>query len=160
MLGSSDYEKSYAINYYLNKYFFEKLDKCYEKRNSEFPVGKDHLYKYRMIFSGEREDHCASYSTSHSMLARVVLDFPKCDIENEIITNLRENINKILEFAKDDSKDTILVKNCDREYQRFYKDMLRHLLYSMQDLPSNINVNSIKKIGQDLTYVIEKNKLK
>jgi hypothetical protein len=76
--------------------------------------------------------------------------------ENELITNLRENYNKIIEFSKDDSNQKLKLKNCSRIYQGPYKEMLKHILISDRNLPSNIDVKSLTKISEELTYTISK----
>ena len=111
-----------------------------------------------MVFRGELEHPLAAFYTWHSMLARIVLDFEDNVSENEkpIIRNLRDNVRKIKAFAFDNDATSIEVKNCERVYQSFYKEMLRHILISDKNLPQNIDVSSLKKITEDLTYVIYK----
>lgn len=111
-----------------------------------------------MAFKGEKEDYRASFSAWHSMLARIVLDYNTSVSLNEkqIVRNLRENKNKIIEFAYDNNATSLEIKSCDRVYQRFYKEMLRHVLISYKDIPQNININSLRKVANDLTYVIDK----
>ena len=53
---------------------------------------------------------------------------------------------------------SIVIKNIDIIYQGEYKEMLRHILISDRNLPSNINVSSLKKISDDLAYEICKRK--
>ena len=89
-----------------------------------------------------------------------VLYYEKIPDENKIITNLRENYNKILEFSKDDSKQFITIKNIDIAYQSEYKEMLKHILISDKNFPKNIDKSSIRKISDDLTYIICKNNVK
>lgn len=156
--GSTEKEKAYALNEYLNNNFFSKIEAEYDGHGEPLERLK-RLYKYRMAFKGEIEDYRASFSTWHSMLARIVLDFKASNTsrnEREIIKNLRENTNKIIQFAYDNENTSLTLKNCDRRYQRFYKEMLRHVLISSKDIPQNINVNSLRKVTEDLTYVIDK----
>lgn len=118
-----------------------------------------YFYKFRAVFNGEYQSGRASYSQNHSMLASLVLDYKPVSNENEIVTSLRENYKKIIEFSKDDSKQFVDVKNIDVIYQGEYDKMLKHILNSDKNLPSNIDVSSIKKIAEDLTYrVYKKNK--
>lgn len=113
-----------------------------------------YFYKFRAVFHGEQECKFASYNVKHSMLANLILDYDSVSNENAIITNLRDNYNKIIEFSKDESKQSITIKNIDIRYQGEYKEMLKHILVSDKNLPSNIDVSSIRKMANDLTYKI------
>lgn len=115
-----------------------------------------YFYKFRAAFNGEYQSGRASYSQNHSMLASLVLDYKPVSNENEIVTSLRENYKKIIEFSKDESKQFVDVKNIDVIYQGEYDKMLKHILNSDKNLPSNIDVSSIKKIAEDLTYRVYK----
>lgn len=166
IVGSSDDEKAKAINYLLNNVFFNKMI----PGNFQYSIGTKYrrmtpiswnneskiryFYKFRPIFHGDQEWKLASYNVKHSMLASVVLDYNPVENENEIITNLRENYNKIIQFSKDMSKKYITLKNINIIYQGIYKEMLKHILISDKNLPSNIDVSSIVKISDDLTYKI------
>ena len=119
-----------------------------------------YFYKFRVLFCGEQDFKMASFTAKHSLLASIILDYEKTPDENKIITNLRENYNKILEFSKDDSKQFITIKNIDIAYQSEYKEMLKHILISDKNFPKNIDKSSIRKISDDLTYIICKNNVK
>ncbi len=158
-----------VINYLLNTYFFNKIKKpkylqysSTTKRstpiNWNYESKSKYFYKFRAIFYGEQKCIKASYSAMHSMLANLVLDYDPVPNECELITNLRENYNKIIEFSKDATMQSIVIKNIDIIYQGEYKEMLRHILISDRNLPSNINVSSLKKISDDLAYEICKRK--
>lgn len=137
--------------------FFPRLAKPLSKINPDTKTrGIEHLYKFPAIFKGEKEKGIATFSSVHSMLANLILDYPKAENENELITNLRENYNKIISFSKDDTIDKLKIKNCNLMYQGPYKEMLKHILISDKNLPKNIDPFSITKIAEDLTYVISK----
>lgn len=106
-----------------------------------------------MFFDSTFSLNFASYSICHSMLASVVLDLPKVKNESKIIGNLRDTINSIIENSKSGIK-LFEFKSPDISYQKYYCDMIKHLLVSINNLPSNINVNSVKKVKADLTYSI------
>ncbi len=119
----------------------------------------EHLYKFRAVFKGELAPGIAApYSTSHSMLANLILDYPKVDNELDIISNLRENYLKIIQFSNSDSIENLKLYNCDLKYGRQYKEMLKHILISDKNLPQNIDANSIIKGKDNLVYSISKRK--
>lgn len=155
--GSSEEEKFHAINEYLNNNFFGKIEAEYTGYGDPLEKLKK-IYKYRMVFRGEREDYRASFSSWHSMLAKVTLNSKALNTDNvhPVVRNLSENVQKIYEFAYDNTATSLEIASCDRRYQGFYIGMLRHVLISDKNLPQNIDVNSIKKIAKDLTYVIYK----
>ncbi len=129
----------------------------YEKTNTDFRNQTfEHIYKFRLVFKGDLDPKLASFATAHSILANLVLDYPKLENEDTLITNLRENYNKIIQFSKNDKIDTLEIANCDIIYQRHYKEMLKHVLVSDKNLPSNIDLNTLRKIGKDCTYSISK----
>lgn len=129
----------------------------YEKTNTDFRNQTfEHIYKFRLVFKGDLDPKLASFATAHSILANLVLDYPKLENEDTLITNLRENYNKIIQFSKNDKIDTLEITNCDIIYQRHYKEMLKHVLVSDKNLPSNIDLNTLRKIGKDCTYSISK----
>lgn len=157
LFGSSDKEKINAINNFLNRYFFQEVEKKYDGITGLALDNLKKYYKYRIAFNGENENYMASFSMWHSVIAKLVLDYPKVENEHKIVTNLRENKDKILGFANNPNITQLEIKNCDRQYQRFYRDMLRHILYSIKDFPGSVvNIDSLRKISKDLTYVIEK----
>ncbi len=100
----------------------------------------------------------APYSTSHSMLANLVLDYPKVKNELDIISNLRENYLKVIQFSNLDNTETLIFYNCDLKYGRQYREMFKHILISDKNLPQNIDINSIIKGKDNLTYSISKRK--
>ncbi len=119
----------------------------------------EHLYKFRAVFKGELPPCIvASYSTSHSMLANLVLDYPKAKNELDIISNLRENYLKVIQFSNLDNTEILIFYNCDLKYGRQYREMFKHILISDKNLPQNIDVNSIIKGKDNLTYSISKRK--
>lgn len=152
--GSSDNEKAYAINTVLNEMFFERVKRSY-KNDYEFrDKGYSHLYKFRALFRGDLNTQLCSFSEAHSMLANLVLDFKKVENEDEIITYLRECYHKIIDFSKDENSEKLMIKGCDIIYRVSFKEMLKHILISDKNLPSNINVNSLARITDD--YIIFK----
>lgn len=129
----------------------------YEKTNTDFRNQTfEHIYKFRLVFKGDITPKLASFALSHSILASLVLDYPAVEFEDVLITNLRENHKKIIDFSMDNKKDILEIVNCDIIYQRHYKEMLKHILVSDKNLPSNIDINTLKKIGKDCTYTINK----
>ena len=92
------------------------------------------------------------------MLAKVALNPKALNTENvhPIVRNLNENVQKVYAFAYDSTATSLEIKNCDRTFQRFYKEMFRHVLISDRNLPQNIDIESLRKVAEDLTYVIYK----
>ena len=171
--GSSDSEKAYAINEILNNELLNKIDsgkdikvdyycsKRIGRDNYYSSISKDkleHIYNFTVLFKGEfRTTRYTSFSAMHSMLANLVLDYPKVENEHKIVTNLRENYNKILKFSKDNNASILRINNCNIKFQKKYANMLRHILVSNGNLPKNIDINSIKlDSDKKLTYIIEK----
>lgn len=168
--GSSDIEKAYAINTVLNVEFFSKLDNSgtlnttkYNTRRCDYITCSQrdkavHIYKFIAIFKGELKPmHAVPYAIKHSLLASVVLDYPKVKNEEKIVANLRENYNKIIEFSKDKNNNELIINNCSLKYRKEYAKLLRHILISDKNIPSNIDYNSIQLIGnRTLTYSIKK----
>ncbi len=163
-------EKAYALNHFFNNYYLASLKNqnnfCYESKRgtsrikyiylSDDKKRNNTLYKYRMIFRGDKESKLASYSDFHSILANLVIDYPKVENESKLVTSIRENWMAIRKFGKDKLQTKLKLENCDFKYQRNYKEMLRHILVSDKDLPTCINVDSLRRINEDLTYTIEK----
>lgn len=165
--GSSDSEKIYAINSILNAEFFSKIENgffsknYYSSKRCHITVSDtekfEYFYKFRAIFKDDlTQTQFLPFSIAHSMLASLILDYPKVEYEDVIITNLRENYNKIIEFSKDNSLSEIVIENCDLKYQKKYAQMLRHILISDIRLPKNIDVDSINRKTGSLTYTIRK----
>lgn len=129
----------------------------YEKTNTDFRNQTfEHIYKFRLVFKGDVDPRLASFATAHSILANLVLDYPASEDEDILITNLRENHKKIIDFSNNNEMDTLEIVNCDIIYQRHYKEMLKHILVSDKNLPSNIDLSTLRKIGKDRTYSISK----
>lgn len=129
-----------------------------DKRLKMLEMGKEYnyLYKYLIVFADEIDRKMGAYYLIHSMLANVVLDYPQVENEHPVVTSLRNNIQILLEFSKDDSSTICKFKSCDKNYQTHYGDMFKHILCSIKDFPKNIDRNSFRKIKEDLTYQIEK----
>lgn len=156
--GSSDNEKVYAANEFLNQVFFKWHIK--ETNVSAKIYGdeknRSHIYKYRVAFSGDYViKRITSFSQSRSILAYLVLDKANIKTENEhsIITKLKEDYKKIIEFSKDDSQTKLLIEKYeDIRYRTMYKNLLRHIMVSDKNFPDNIDKDSLTRITDD--YII------
>lgn len=156
-VGASDTDKALIANQILEELFLQRMKVPYEKINTDFRNQTfEHIYKFRLVFKGDIDPRLASFASAHSILANLVLDYPALKDEDILITNLRENYKKIIEFSKDDSNNVLEIINCDVIYQKYYKEMLKHILVSDKNLPSNINLSTLRKIGKDCTYSINK----
>lgn len=154
---SSDKEKAYAINEILNKLFFNYIIRYNSNLYTDYPK-KDLLhvfYKFRPVFVGEEEDNYKSYFQNHSMISRLILDYPQVKNENPIVSRLRENYKNIIEFLKKDSNDSLVIRNDLKEYNRLYLGMLKHVLISDAKLPKNLEIEKIKQVN-DYYYTVTK----
>ena len=95
---STDKDKAYVTNYFLNNYFFDKTEK--QLLNMKDFTTPEALYKYRVIFKDQDVPKYASFSSVHSALASVVLDLPPVENENDIIKSLRKNVSEMKERFK------------------------------------------------------------
>jgi len=159
--GSSDYEKVYAANEFLNQIYFKSIivnDVNAFKNTYIDPKKRAHIYKYRAVFDGKYIlKKMTSFSQAHSILAYIVLDntYIKTENEHPIITKLKENYKDIIRFSKDDSQEKLLLKSYeDIRYRTPYKELLKHIMVSDKDFPSNIAKDSLTRITDD--YIILK----
>lgn len=150
-------QKSMIINDFLNSNFFDAIWRDKHKRGILIDMNKeyDYIYKYTIKFKNQSEKPAGIFWLDHTMLAIVVFN-PKTSNEHPSIQILRDNLKKVYEFSKDDNAQVCKLKAYDKQNQTSFLGMLKHILASDKNLPSNIDISSLTHDNADRTFKISK----
>lgn len=155
-------ERAYALNDFLNKNLFSsktfQSQKLYHTRKPlSYPtqIIPQNIYKYRVSYDGDRSVRYAPYFKAHSILATVVIDLPRSEIEDEMITCLRENYKLLKKAVKSEDK-TIKFKRTTDNMRPMYKNFLKHIIVSDEELYRTYNTDTLRETPKAYIYTIDK----